>query len=54
MTADPQDDFLVALGRTADASVIVTGDRHLLEVDGLRPPAVTPRAFLALLAAYGV
>ena len=47
--ADPADDFLVALARTAQASVIVTGDRHLLEITGLEPPAIRPREFLAIL-----
>ena len=30
--ADPKDDYLVGLARAADAMVIVTGDRHLLDV----------------------
>lgn len=46
---DPGDDYLVTLARAAQADAIVTGDRHLLELDGLRPPALEPRAFLALL-----
>ncbi len=46
---DPQDDYLVALARTAGARVIVTGDRHLLELEDLRPPALEPATFLALL-----
>jgi putative PIN family toxin of toxin-antitoxin system len=46
---DPKDDYLVALAGVADAAVIVTGDRHLLELDGLRPPALEPQAFLRLL-----
>jgi putative PIN family toxin of toxin-antitoxin system len=44
--ADPNDDYLVGLGRAGGAHVIVTGDRHLLDIDGLEPPALTPRAFL--------
>lgn len=44
--ADPKDDYLVGLGRAGGARVIVTGDRHLLDVDDLEPPALTPRAFL--------
>lgn len=46
---DPRDDYLVALARTGDAHVIVTGDAHLLDLEGLEPRAMTPRAFLELL-----
>ena len=49
VAADPADDYLVALARAAGASVIVTGDRHLLEIHGLEPPAIRPREFLAIL-----
>lgn len=45
---DPDDDYLVALAAVADA-VIVTGDRDLLDAD-LKPPAITPRDFLAQVA----
>lgn len=47
--ADPKDDYVISLSRAAGAHAIVTGDRHLLDVDSLRPPALTPRAFLAWL-----
>jgi len=47
---DPKDDYLVVLARAADAHVIVTGDRHLLDIDGLEPPAIMPRTFLDWLA----
>ena len=43
---DPADDFIVALARTARASVIVSGDRHLLRLQDLDPPVISPRAFL--------
>jgi len=46
---DPADDYLVALARTADADAIVTGDRDLLNHEGLEPPAVTPRDACAQL-----
>ena len=46
---DPSDDYLVALARAAGASVIVTGDHHLLDLEGLRPPAIEPGAFLSLI-----
>ena len=46
---DPADDYLVALARTAGAHAIVTGDRHLLELEGLHPPVLTPAAFVEAL-----
>lgn len=51
--SDPKDDYLVGLARSAGAHAIVTGDRHLLDVDGLAPPALTPAAFLGLLERIG-
>lgn len=50
VTADPADDYLVALARAEQADLIVSGDRHLLELEHPRPPVVTPRAFLEQLA----
>jgi predicted nucleic acid-binding protein len=41
---DAHDDYLVALARSAAAEVIITGDRDLLDHEGLEPPALTPRA----------
>ena len=46
LTADPGDDYLVALARAAAADCIVSGDAHLLELEDPRPPVLTPRAFL--------
>jgi putative PIN family toxin of toxin-antitoxin system len=40
---DPDDDYLVALAKNVGADAIVTGDRDLLDHDGLNPPAITPR-----------
>ena len=40
---DPEDDYLVALAREADAEAIVTGDRDLLDHPDLDPPAISPR-----------
>lgn len=40
---DPSDDYLVELASANDAEAIVTGDRDLLEHDGLAPPALTAR-----------
>jgi putative PIN family toxin of toxin-antitoxin system len=50
---DPDDDYLVALARAGRAQVIVTGDRHLLDLETLRPPALDPRRFLELLERAG-
>lgn len=46
---DPKDDYLVALARTGNAHAIVTGDRHLLDLERIEPSAMTPRAFVDLL-----
>lgn len=40
---DPEDDYLVALAREAEAEAIVTGDRDLLDHADLDPPAINPR-----------
>jgi putative PIN family toxin of toxin-antitoxin system len=53
VTRDPKDDYLVALARAGRAQAIVTGDRHLLDLDELRPPALEPPAFLVLLERLG-
>ena len=46
---DPKDDYLIALAKASSAEAIVTGDRDLLEHDGLQPPAITTRAACELL-----
>jgi uncharacterized protein len=51
LTPDPEDDYLVALARAADADVIVSGDRHLTELVDARPPVLTAREFVARLQA---
>ncbi len=48
-TADPDDDYLVALARAAEADYLVSGDAHLTEVSDPDPPVLTPRQLLALL-----
>jgi putative PIN family toxin of toxin-antitoxin system len=40
---DPEDDYLVELADTADAALIVTGDKDLLDHPDLDPPAVNTR-----------
>lgn len=40
---DPDDDYLVALARGADAEAIVTGDSDLLDHVELHPPAINAR-----------
>jgi len=47
-TADPNDDYLVALAEAARA-VIVSGDRHLLDMAG-RLPVYAPADFLRLVS----
>jgi putative PIN family toxin of toxin-antitoxin system len=46
VTPDPKDDYLVALARSSNARVLVSGDRHLCDLDDPQPPVLTPRAFL--------
>lgn len=50
LTADPDDDYLIALALTAQADYLVSGDRHLLDLTDPVPPVLTPRQFLDLLA----
>ena len=50
---DPKDDYLVAIAREAGAQVIVSGDRHLLDLERLDPPAMTPAAFLDIVVRIG-
>lgn len=44
-TRDPNDDYLIALARTHEVDVIVSGDKDLLEWESQRPPVVTPAQF---------
>jgi uncharacterized protein len=50
---DRDDDHLVALAQAGRAHAIVTGDRHLLELETLVPRALAPAAFLELLDRIG-
>ncbi len=47
---DPGDDYIVALAAAHEANTIVTGDRDLLEDEGLQPPAITAREACRRLA----
>ena len=51
VSPDPDDDYLIALARAANADYLVSGDRHLLELEDADPPVLTPRQFLDLLDA---
>lgn len=44
-TRDSNDDYLIALARTHDVDVIVSGDKDLLDWEGQRPPVMTPARF---------
>lgn len=46
MTADPDDDYLVALAQATDVTALVSGDPHLTDLVDLRPPVLTPAEFL--------
>lgn len=50
LSPDPDDDYLIALARAAQADYLVSGDRHLLDLADPEPPMLTPRQFLDLLA----
>jgi putative PIN family toxin of toxin-antitoxin system len=49
VSRDPDDDYLIALARSAGADYIVSGDKDLTSLTELQPPVLTPRAFLDLL-----
>ncbi len=49
VTPDPDDDYLVALARSATADCLVSGDKHLTSLPRIRPPVVTPRQFLRIV-----
>lgn len=50
LLADPDDDYLLALARVAEADAIVSGDNHLTKMDSPNTSVLTPREFFALLA----
>jgi putative PIN family toxin of toxin-antitoxin system len=43
LTPDPDDDYLVALARTANAGCLVSGDAHLTSLSDPDPAVLTPR-----------
>lgn len=52
VTRDPEDDYLLAAAAIANADVLVTGDRDLLDIRGLlkRTAIMTAAEFLKLIA----
>ncbi len=44
-TRDPDDDYLLALARSAKVDVLVSGDRDLTDLIGTKPPIETPAQF---------
>ena len=48
-TADPDDDYLVALTHAVAADYLVSGDPHLTKLELTIVPVLTPRAFLQRL-----
>lgn len=51
MSRDPDDDYLIALARTARADALVSGDADLTDLDLTDLPVLTPRQFLEDLVA---
>ncbi|HUP71354.1 MAG TPA: putative toxin-antitoxin system toxin component, PIN family [Acidimicrobiales bacterium] len=49
VSRDPNDDYLVALARSAAARAVVSGDRDLTEMADADPPVLTPAASVAQL-----
>lgn len=49
-TADPKDEFLVALARHAEVAALISGGPHLTDLVNLQPPVLTPSAFLERLS----
>ena len=42
-TADPDDDYLLALAHNQNADAIISGDKHLLDTNSEQMPVLTPR-----------
>jgi uncharacterized protein len=50
VTADPKDDYLLALGVATSADLVISGDPHLTQVERPRSPVMTPAGLAELLA----
>ena len=50
VSEDPGDDYLIALARLATADLIVSGDKHLLDLEDPQPAVMAPRDFAELLS----
>ena len=50
LTRDPDDDYLVALARSAGVDYLVAGGADLTDLVGVMPPVCSPAAFVARLA----
>jgi putative PIN family toxin of toxin-antitoxin system len=50
LTRDPDDDYLLALARSANVDVLVSGDRDLTDLSDPQPPIETPTQFSRRLA----
>jgi putative PIN family toxin of toxin-antitoxin system len=50
LSADPKDDYLLALAAATRASALISGDPHLTELAAVQPPVITPARFLDLLS----
>ena len=45
VSADPKDEFLLALAKVADVAALVSGDAHLTDLVDPDPPVLAPAAF---------
>lgn len=50
VSPDPDDDYLIALGRATGADYLISGDSDVLELADPDPPVLSPRQFADLLA----
>ena len=50
VSADPKDDYLVALAQATGADLLVSGDPHLTRLEHFRPPVTTPAGLADRLA----
>ncbi len=50
MTRDPDDEYLLALARSAKVDVLISGDRDLTDLSETEPPIETPSQFSQRLA----